>query len=88
MPTYPDPNYEPFRRNQKRLQREILKHLQDSGPLAYDALYVRFSSHGSAEIKSAIAELQMDAFFSVDEQKMVTITESGVTRLNDAEYWS
>lgn len=76
------PKYEKERRKRWELERRVLKHLKGHGPSNYDALYVLFDPDRSANIAPALQDLREWESIAVGQDKMVTITASGLKRLS------
>jgi hypothetical protein len=72
-------------KNRERLQSEVLKHLQEHGPMHYDVLYVSFDAHRTASIRPVLADLITYGLISVEKDETVTITEAGLQTLADRD---
>ena len=75
------------KRKSERLQRDVLRHLKNHGPKHYDNLYVMFDSDRSASIQSVLADLHTYNLISIDKEKIVHITDTGLERLGSSWPW-
>jgi hypothetical protein len=82
------PEYEKQRRKENHLQREVLAHLKERGPIHYDVLYVLFDPHKTASIQPALTDLLKYGLISMDEEKLVQVTATGLEKLADQNYWT
>jgi len=63
------------------LQQEALRHLQEHGPLHWNALYIRFDTQSRGDIGPALEDLEGRKFIEREESNLVRITPAGKARL-------
>jgi hypothetical protein len=85
MPKAYGPAYEKKMKKQRDLERRVLQHLKDhqGEPHNFDGLYVLFDLNRTADIGPVLDELRQRRYINVDKDQSVTITESGLTRLEE-----
>lgn len=72
-------------KNRERLQTEVLKHLQEHGPMHCDVLYVSFDARRTVSVRPVLTDLITYGLISVDKDETVTITEAGLQTLADRD---
>jgi hypothetical protein len=83
------PEYEKQLKKQRDFERRVLEHLKahrDKPPPHFDGLYVLFDLHRTGDVGNVLHELKQWGYIAVDKDQNVTITESGLKRLEDRDY--
>jgi len=82
------PKFEKEQRKRWVLQRQVLGHLKKYGASNWDGLYVLFDLNRTAAIAPALQDLRECGYIEVtkDKDMMVTITASGLKRLDEKDY--
>lgn len=80
------PKYEKEQKAKWMLQREVLAHLKEHGPRNWEMLYVHFDQKRTANIAPVLQDLREGKHIEVSKDDIVTITASGLTRLEEKEY--
>jgi len=78
--------YEKEQKKKRELQRRVLEHLKEYSPQPWDILYTHFDQDRNANIAPALQDLSEYGDIAVDKDMMVSITASGLTRLDDRQY--
>lgn len=78
--------YEKEQKKQRDLERRVLEHLKKHGSSLYDGLYVLFDLERTAAIAPVLQDLRGDGYIEVTKDEMVTITASGLRRLEEKKY--
>lgn len=81
------PKFEKEQKKRRVLERKVLQHLKENGPRPYDAIYVLFDLHRTAEIQPVLHELHQWKYIEIskDTDQTTSITESGLQRLESRE---
>ena len=79
------PQQEMEYQRRRDLQREVLEHLKQSSPKEWDLLCVHFAIERNANIQPVLHALKAARNIVVEKGKdqMVTITDSGLKRLEE-----
>ena len=82
------PEYEKEKKQKWMLQQEVLAHLKEHGPRKWEMLYVHFDQKRTSDVAPALQDLQAWEYIEVgkDNNRMVTITASGLKRLEEKAY--
>jgi hypothetical protein len=77
-----DPEYEKQRKDERKLEREVLLLLRAMNkPVESKMLHLQFDSHQLADLSHVLNTLREGRYIAVDEQNNVTITKLGLKRL-------
>jgi phosphopantetheine adenylyltransferase len=82
------PKQEMEYQRRRDLQREVLEHLKQHSPKKWDQLCVHFAFERNANIQPLLHVLKEARDIEVGKGKdqMVSITDSGLTRLEETNY--
>ena len=76
------PEYEKRRKEERKLEREVLLLLRAiNRPVESKTLYLQFDSHQPTNIDHVLEGLKEGRYIAVDEKKNITITKLGLKRL-------
>jgi hypothetical protein len=76
------PEYEKQRKEERKLERELLLLLRAiNKPVESKTLHLQFDSHELADIGHVLNTLKEGRYIAVDEKNNVTITKLGLKRL-------
>jgi hypothetical protein len=78
--------HEKEQKKKRMLQREVLAHLKEHGPRNWEMLYVHFDQKRTANIATVLQDLREGKHIEVSKDDIVTITSSGLARLEEKEY--
>lgn len=70
-------------KEQRDLERKVLALLKRHGPLVYAGLTFLFDPNHTAYMQPVLQSLGERGYIEVTEDMMVTITTSGISRLNE-----
>ena len=80
------PKYEKEQKKQRALEQKVLEHLKKHGSSLYVGLYILFDQDRTAAIGPALQDLKEYGYIEIAKDEMVTITASGLKRLEEKAY--
>ncbi|HEV8328438.1 MAG TPA: hypothetical protein VGQ08_13235 [Nitrospiraceae bacterium] len=80
------PTREKEQEEQRELEQKVLALFKKCGPLVSMGLYFLFDPNHTADAQPVLQSLREQGYIEVTQDMMVTITVSGLKRLEDKEY--
>ena len=72
---------------QQELELRVLHQLRDrKEPVNWDELYIHFDLHRTGDIEPVLHHLKDEHYIAVDQEKNVSISESGLKRLSEGSF--